>query len=299
MKIIQYDVEDFNYDVQDFVENRVNIRKYDSIFGVPRGGIPFAAAIAAKTNLPLVPFPTPDSLVVDDIVDSGKTMSGYPDNDFVAIHCKRHSLIKPTYYIRDIDDEWIEYFWEKNEAPCEDAVIRILEYIGEDPKREGIVETPYRVIKSFKELYSGYNQNPADLLKTFDSDGYNQLVLVKDIELYSMCEHHMLPFIGKAHVGYIPNGKVIGVSKIARLVDLYSRRLQIQERLTDQITSAIEDWLNPAGVACVIEAEHLCMRMRGVAKQNSTMVTSSLKGIFLEDCAKGRAARAEFMGLIK
>jgi len=170
-----------------------------------------------------------------------------------------------------------------------------LRYIGEDPTREGLVETPNRIVRSWKELYCGYDQDPKELLTTFDSDGYDQIVLLKDIELYSMCEHHMLPFYGKAHVAYIPDKKVIGISKLARLVDMFARRLQIQERLGEQVTSTLMEMLQPQGAACIIEACHMCMRMRGVAKQQSTMVTSSLKGVFL---TKGEA-RQELMGLIK
>jgi len=176
---------------------------------------------------------------------------------------------------------------------------RFFDYIGDDSTREGLKETPVRIISAWEEIFSGYNQDPGRLMKTFQSDGYNQLVLLKDIELYSMCEHHMLPFIGKAHVGYIPKDKVIGISKIARIVDIFSRRLQIQERLTDQISECLWDGLKPVGVACVIEAQHLCMRMRGVGKQNSIMKTSSLKGIFIEKTDFGSSARSEFFNLIK
>lgn len=171
----------------------------------------------------------------------------------------------------------------------------ILHYIGEDPTREGLLETPKRVVKSWFELYAGYNKDPADILTTFDAENYDEIVLLKDIELYSMCEHHMLPFYGKAHVAYIPNGRVIGISKLARLVDIFSRRLQIQERLGQQITSAIMEHLQPKGAACIIEASHMCMRMRGVSKQHSMMITSSMTGVFMEK----PETRAELMALLK
>ena len=173
-----------------------------------------------------------------------------------------------------------------NEQIAQENLLRqtLLE-IGEDPTREGLIDTPKRIVKSWKELYSGYNKKPADVITAFSADGYDQMILLKDIELYSMCEHHMLPFFGKAHVAYLPNpnGKIVGISKLARLVDMFARRLQIQERLGDQVTQALMDELNPLGAACIIEATHMCMRMRGVAKQNSTMVTSSMKGVFLSD----------------
>ena len=180
----------------------------------------------------------------------------------------------------------------------ETAIRELLAYIGEDPDREGLRDTPTRVIKAYDHLFSGYKQNPEELMRSFSSDGYNQMVILRDIEMYSMCEHHMLPFFGKAHVAYIPDGKVLGISKLARIVDLYARRLQMQERLCEQITNCLMTHLKPVGAACVIEAEHLCMRMRGVEKQNSVMVTSSLKGVFLEPTDKGLAAREELMRLI-
>jgi GTP cyclohydrolase I len=177
----------------------------------------------------------------------------------------------------------------------ERLILEILESIGEDPKREGLVKTPHRVVESWNEIYAGYNQDPKSVFTTFDSDGYDQIVLLKDAELYSMCEHHMLPFFGKVHVAYIPNKRVIGISKLARLVDIYARRLQIQERIGQQVTKALMQYLQPKGAACIIEATHMCMRMRGVAKQNSTMVTSSLKGVFYDK----QEAREELMMLIK
>lgn len=178
---------------------------------------------------------------------------------------------------------------KKSESLKEGArsnVEHLLSYVGEDPNREGLQKTPYRVVKMFDEIFAGYNQSPADILTTFAADGYDQIVLLKDIELYSMCEHHMLPFVGVAHVAYLPGDKVIGISKLARLVDIYARRLQIQERLGDQVTSALMKYLKPQGAACIIEAQHMCMRMRGVGKQRSTMVTSSMKGVFREASIK-------------
>ena len=139
----------------------------------------------------------------------------------------------------------------------------------EDPNREGLLDTPSRVAKSWDEIYSGYNKNPEDLLTVFEAGTYDQIVLLKDIEIFSMCEHHMLPFFGVAHVAYIPGTKVIGISKLARLVDMYARRLQIQERIGEQVTAALMQYLQPKGAACIIEASHMCMRMRGVNKQNS------------------------------
>ncbi len=170
-----------------------------------------------------------------------------------------------------------------------------LKCIGEDPDREGLLKTPDRIIRSWDELYCGYWEDPDELLTTFEPGTYNQIVLCKNIELYSMCEHHMLPFFGMAQVAYIPSKKVIGLSKLARLVDVYARRLQIQERIGEQVTTWIMEKLEAQGAACIIEATHLCMRMRGVGKQNSTMVTSSMKGTFMEEVE----ARQELLQLIK
>lgn len=171
---------------------------------------------------------------------------------------------------------------------------RILELIGEDTKREGLEKTPLRVAKSIQFLTQGYDHDPMTILKSamFRED-YQQMVLVKDIEIYSMCEHHMIPFIGKAHVAYIPNKYITGLSKIARVVEAYARRLQVQERLTTQIRDCIESTLHPLGVAVVIEAQHLCMMMRGVQKQNSVTTTSAFTGAFLKE-----ATREEFIHLI-
>lgn len=172
---------------------------------------------------------------------------------------------------------------------------QILELLGENAERDGLQQTPERVAKSMQFLLQGYEQDPEEILRSamFKED-YRQMVIVKDIEIYSMCEHHMLPFIGKAHIGYIPNGYITGLSKIARIVDAYARRLQVQERLTTQIKDCIQNTLNPLGVAVVIEAQHLCMQMRGVQKQNSTTTTSDFTGAF-----ERVATREEFIRLIR
>tara|TARA_B100000676_G_C17884227_1_gene735594 strand:- start:241 stop:792 length:552 start_codon:yes stop_codon:yes gene_type:complete len=172
----------------------------------------------------------------------------------------------------------------------------ILENIGEDPTREGLLKTPSRVAKAMEFLTQGYKQNPKEIIESaMFTESYNQMVLVKDIEMYSLCEHHMLPFFGKAHIAYIPNGHIVGLSKIPRIVDVFSRRLQVQERLTDEIKDCLQESLNPKGVAVVIEAQHLCMQMRGVEKQNSVTTTSAFSGTFKSD----EKTRAEFMNLIK
>lgn len=176
-----------------------------------------------------------------------------------------------------------------------EAIIRReLELIGEDPNREGLVKTPERVAKAMSWLTRGYDMDVAEVVgDAVFEEAHESMVMVRDIELYSMCEHHMLPFFGKAHIAYIPNGRIVGLSKLPRIVEVFSRRLQVQERLTEQVAQAIQDVLQPEGVGVVIECEHLCMMMRGVEKQNSSTITSALKGSFKND----PATRDEFLRL--
>ncbi|NTW54292.1 MAG: GTP cyclohydrolase I FolE [Chlorobaculum sp.] len=196
-------------------------------------------------------------------------------------------------------DECFEESQEREEealGSMADAVYTILKGIGEDPEREGLLLTPERVAKSLRFLTKGYRQDPEQLLKqAVFTESYDEMVLVKDIDIYSMCEHHMLPFFGKAHVAYIPDGKIVGLSKIPRVVEVFARRLQVQERLTQQIRDAIQNVLNPRGVAVVIEATHMCMVMRGVEKQNSITTTSAMSGEFMTN----QSTRSEFLRLIR
>jgi GTP cyclohydrolase I len=186
-------------------------------------------------------------------------------------------------------------FTKEQSDELQDLVRRQLGLIGEDAHREGLKDTPKRVAKSLRWLTNGYRTCVEDMVGAgvFSDDGHHNMVMVRDIELYSLCEHHMLPFFGKAHVAYIPNGKIVGLSKIPRMVDVFARRLQVQERLTDQIANAIDDVLKPTGVGVVIEAYHLCMMMRGVEKQNSKTITSALRGSFRDDAK----TREEFLSL--
>ncbi len=185
---------------------------------------------------------------------------------------------------------------DPSDDPIEPLVSSILKEIGEDPGRNGLERTPIRVAKAMRYLTSGYGQNPREILNgaLFDVT-YDEMVIVKDIDFYSLCEHHMLPFFGRVHVAYVPNGRVVGLSKIPRLVEMFSRRLQVQERLTTEIASTLVDVLQPKGVAVVAEAIHLCMMMRGVAQQNASAVTSSMRGEFESD----PKTRSEFMQLIR
>ena len=182
-----------------------------------------------------------------------------------------------------------------NGATVAEMVHEILSRLGEDPSRDGLINTPARVEKSLEFLTKGYDQDPNRILRgaLFDVD-YDEMVIVRDIEMFSLCEHHMLPFFGKVHVAYIPKGKVIGLSKIPRLVDVFARRLQVQERMTQQIADAIQNAIEPQGVGVVIEARHLCMMMRGIEKQHSSTVTSAMVG-----CFRDKETRAEFLSLVR
>lgn len=191
--------------------------------------------------------------------------------------------------------ERIDLYNQESLNSLADSYHNILTVIKEDPNREGLVKTPMRAAKALQFLTHGYSLDPKEILRSalFHED-YRQIVIVKDIEIYSLCEHHMLPFFGKAHIGYIPNGTIVGLSKIPRVVEAYARRLQLQERLTAQIKDCLQEVLNPIGVAVVIEAQHLCMSMRGIQKQNSVTTTSEFTGAFL----KNANTRQEFMHLI-
>lgn len=186
-------------------------------------------------------------------------------------------------------DGWVKFPWE-HDSGAEENVVRLLEYIGEDPTREGLVETPKRYLKALRELTCGYKEDSSSILSKIFTESYDQMVLVRGIEFWSLCEHHILPFHGTAVVGYIPQGKVLGLSKIARLVHCFARRLQIQERMTEQIAHAIQDTLVPAGVGVLIRGSHTCMSMRGVRAEGE-MVTSCLLGVIRDK------ARGEFLSL--
>jgi GTP cyclohydrolase I len=182
------------------------------------------------------------------------------------------------------------------QVKSEELIREILRRIGENPEREGLLDTPARIVRSWKELYGGYQEHPEEVLRTqFDAEGYGEMILLRDISFQSTCEHHMLPFHGIAHIAYLPGRTIVGLSKLARLVDTFARRLQVQERLTQQIATQLEKILRPNGVAVMIEAQHQCMSCRGVRKPGGTMVTSAYLGEFRED----RASRTEFLELVR
>ena len=266
------------------------------VFGVPAGGIPVAALLGPPVLTPddLATVNPQATLVVDDLVDSGRTLQKYVDMGFKvdALFRKPHS---PPHLAPQAKTTkgWIKFPWEKGDGP-EDAVVRLLEWIGEDPKREGLADTPKRVVKAFREMTSGLGVDPVSVLGTVFNETSDQMVVVRGIRFSSMCEHHLLPFIGTAAVGYIPDGKVIGLSKIPRLVEVFARRPQVQERMTNQIAETLMASLSPQGVGVVVKAHHSCMGCRGVRQPDAEMITSCVLGCMKDD----QSARAELMEFI-
>lgn len=265
------------------------------IYGVPRGGIPIAYMLQERLIKARVIFdPIFADVIVDDIHDSGATKARYANFNkpfFAAFDKQRDMRWK---------DQWLVMPWEMGEqddTSANDIVTRLFQFIGEDPKREGLQETPTRFLNAWKEWASGYGVDPAEVLKSFEdgANGYDEMVIVHNVPVVSKCEHHLADIIGHAHVGYIPNGKIVGLSKLARLVEIYSRRLQVQERLTVQIADAIVQHLDPKGVGVVIRASHGCMSTRGVKVHGNATTTSAMRGALFDK----REARSEFLHLCK
>ena len=259
------------------------------LYGVPRGGVPAAYLVSAQMpGSVIVDDPGEANVIIDDLVDSGVTMARHRKN-------YPHALFLALFH-RPAD--WLVFPWEGSVAgSADDIPLRLLQHIGEDITREGLRETPRRFLDAWQFYTQGYHQKAEDVLKTFTdgADGVDELVLVKQIPVWSHCEHHLAPFFGQAHVGYIPDGKVVGISKLARLVEVFARRLQVQERMTQQIAKALNEHLKPKGVGVVIECRHLCMEARGVRTQGATTVTSCILGAIKEDSR----ARAELLRLIR
>ena len=255
--------------------------RYDSIFPILRGGLYPAVELSRKSGLPIAWNLTERPLIIDEISDSGTTLKPFVDDGFdvAVIHWKGRSQ-KPTYFA-ETSDKWIVYPWEKDNE-IERCVLRQIEYIGDSPTREGLEETPKRVVKSWNELYSGYREDPKKILaKRFFVErkrSSDSPVILRDIEFYSTCEHHLLPFYGAITIGYLPSNSVVGISKLARLVECFARRLQIQERLCEQIADAIQSELDPRGVYVRAKAKHLCMIARGIQKQNAEMESVAVRG---------------------
>lgn len=266
-----------------------------ALYGVPRGGIVPAYAVAASLNLHGCPATVVSrwdeaSHIIDDLVESGTTRDRYRD--------LTKGLPFLALFDKSIYQDWLVFPWEETEVGSKsDIVLRMLQAIGEDTSREGLAETPKRVVKAWDQWFSGYGQDPASVLKVFEdgAEGVDQMVLETDIPIYSFCEHHMAPIFGVAHIAYIPNGKVVGLSKLVRVADIFARRLQVQERLTNQIADALATHLEPLGVGVIIQARHGCMESRGVCKHGVVTTTSALRGAIKEEAS----TRAEFMSLVR
>lgn len=285
--------------------HRQRERRWEYVYGVPRGGCSAALllqSLAHRDGQQMIVLDKPDSpsttLIVDDIIDSGDTIRPYVDQGYHV-----DTLFRGKDAPRDLAifatpvEGWVTFPFEVNEGSgAEDAIVRLLQFIGEDPKRDGLIDTPKRVLKAWKEMTEGYEKDPKEILEIQFDQTYDELVLLRGVEFYSTCEHHLLPFYGVASVGYIPaKGQgVVGLSKLARLVDCFARRLQIQERMTRQIAETLNHCLNPTGVGVVIRATHTCMSCRGIRKPDADMVTSVMMGA-LRDTAE---ARSEFLSLI-
>lgn len=259
------------------------------IYGIPRGGM-ICTAFLNKAQV--VHEPERATLFIDDIIDSGRTRKKfrelYPTVPF-------HALVDKTK--KDKDLGWVVFPWENNEDGADDIIVRLLQYIGEDPTREGLLETPKRALKAWKHWTKGYAEDPKEIAKAFTDGAENvdEMVVVKEIPIWSMCEHHMAPFFGTAHVAYIPDDTIMGLSKFARIADIFARRLQVQERLTNQIADAIEDCLSPRGIGVRITCRHLCMESRGVQTHNTETTTTAVRGLIKQDSD----ARYEFLSSIQ
>lgn len=262
------------------------------VYGIPTGGTRLAELIKhLKSDTTLVDKPEEASLIVDDLVDSGKTFrewrGRFPGKEmyfayakFGMQNCTHVTVGEYTHKPK----QWLTFPWD-NGTGAEDIVIRLLQFIGESPDREGLKDTPKRFLKAWKHYTSGYDKDPASVLTAFEDGGenYSQMITLKDSPFYSMCEHHLAPFFGTITIAYIPNGKIVGLSKLIRLTDIYCRRLQVQERLTTQIAESIMKYVNPQGAGVIVKARHLCMESRGIEKTNSETVTSALLGNFRTD----------------
>lgn len=262
-------------------------------YAVPRGGIPALYALMYHMSVTIVETPEEADFFVDDIIDSGATKKAYNERYKKPLF----ALIDKTG--ADRGEAWVVFPWEKAQEDTDESVTgnitRLLQYVGEDPTREGLKETPKRVAKAWDQWCSGYSKDAGALLKVFEdgAEGCDEMVMVKDIPFYSKCEHHMADIFGTATIAYIPNGRIVGLSKLSRLADMFARRLQVQERLTNQIANALVEHLDPLGVGVIIKARHMCMESRGICQQGHKTITSALRGVIKESAQ----ARSEFLKL--
>ena len=290
------------YQAAEQLWERVRGNGVEYLYGVPRGGCSAALLVQSLAHrdgvfVALLDEPIEGTLIIDDLVDSGATLLAWQEKGYRTDALFRKPL-SPLYVAPGAMEMggWLTFPWETGSEEgtgAEDIVVRLLQFIGEDSTRDGLKDTPKRVLKAWKEMTAGYFVDPADVLTTTFEQPHDELIILRGIEFHSTCEHHMLPFYGTATVGYIPSSRVVGISKLARLVDCFARRLQIQERLTKQVADAIMANLKPLGVGVVMKAKHACMGCRGVMKPDADMVTSVTTGVLREDAR----ARAEFLSL--
>lgn len=275
-----------------------------TVYAIPCGGVPAALAMRSYADFHMVDDPKDADYIVDDLIESGGTMARVLGEAAISTPTGRKFISgrgapKPVVLLDKRSDEWkgkwVVFPWEVTaEKGVEDHFIRILQFVGEDSQRGGLLETPARAAKAWQFWTKGYGQDPAEILKTFEdgAEGYNEMVVVKDIPFYSHCEHHLAAIFGTATIAYIPDGKVVGLSKLNRVLDAFARRLQVQERLTAQVADSLMEHLQPKGVGVVVKARHLCMESRGVCQQGHHTVTSALRGVIYDG-----AARQEFLQL--
>lgn len=270
-------------------------RGIEAVYGIPQGGTPVAVMVADSLGAEVLlrePERGNHVLIVDDLVDSGRTGERWLGWSFDALYRKPHSPESLAGEATEVEG-WIVFPWERGEAGPEDAVTRLLDYIGDDPSREGLADTPARVVRALAEMTCGYRMDAGEALGTVFNETSDEMVVLSGIRLASMCEHHLLPFTGTVTIGYVPDGQVVGLSKMARIVEVYGRRLQVQERLTGQLADAMWEYVRPLGVGVVVKATHQCMAVRGVNEPHGVMTTSAMRGIFQHS----PATRDEFLRL--
>jgi len=310
---IEYSIDQFYKDIEQLASKIME--KYEAIYAIPRGGIPVGMELARIMQIPLVDklpsLPNGAVLVVDDIIDSGMTRQKYIDFPFACLHIKKHVDLKSMgkIYYAHVINSWISYWWERcdNNSTIEDNITRILELIGENPLRRGLIadctdpqskSTPQRVASMYKEFFCGYDlaRKPRIMTVPNGEDGivYNQMIR-DDGYFFSFCEHHMIPFFGDYYFGYIPDKLIIGASKIGRIVDYYAGRLQVAERLVNQVVQEIEETAQPLGQVLVMNARHFCKEMRGLKKWNSPYEVIAVRGCFEQNV---NGCKNEFMSRI-
>jgi len=293
-----YSWDNFRSDVDTLIK-KIDRGKYIGVYGIPRGGVSLAVALSERLDLPIFDLDQTLAnqdfvLVCDDVVDSGKTRFKFPHHDFICLHSRRlqddiksaslsHRL---TLSANIIDDQWIIYPWEMQEIAGTDIITRLIEFIGDDPMRPGLVETPGRVIRMYEEFFQGYDptRRPKMTVVPNGQDGVQYDEMLRDEGyFFSFCEHHIIPFFGQYYFGYIPDKWILGASKISRIIDYYAGKLQIAERLVDEVVRDLEKELNPKGLILIMKARHLCKEMRGVKKWNSPYEAIAVRGYFAEN----------------